>query len=482
MKTIPALIAVCGSALLSACTLGPDFQPPAAPAADHYAAPGDPAALQPGGDQHIALGKEVAAEWWTLFHNPALNRVIARALAGNQDIAAARARVAAAREDITVARSAGLPEVSLGVKAGRQKYGVALFGPADFSIPAFTYYTVGPDASLPLDLFGGTRRAVEARTAYRRLETERLKGAYLSLAANVTAQALNIAGARDQIRAVRNIITDDRRNVDLVNKAIAAGAGTRSQLLTAKSQLASDRTLLPDLVQEESTARHALAVLVGEAPADWKTPDFNLDEMALPDEIAVRLPSELVHTRPDILAAEAKLHMASAEIGVATANLYPHIVLTGSMAQEALTPGGIFSGIADAWSIAANLTQPLFEGGRLKAKKRAAIDAYQEALAEYRQVVLTAFGQVADHLQALKSHAAKERAQRFAEHTASDALGLARKGFQLGDTDILNVVDAERRYARAQLGLSRARARRYLDVVALYWALGGTLPGETITQ
>jgi len=482
MKTLPTLIAVSGIALLSACTLGPDFQPPAAPATDHYAAPGEASELQLGKDQHVALGKEVSADWWTLFHNPALNRVITRALAGNQDIAAARARVAAAREDVTVARSAGLPEVSLGVKAGRQKYGVALFGPADFSIPAFTYYTVGPDASLPLDLFGGTRRAVEAKAAYRRLETEQLKGTYLSLAANVTAQALNIARARDQIRAVRNIIRDDRRNVDLVKKVIEAGAGTRSQLLTAKSQLASDRTLLPDLVQEESTARHAMAVLVGKAPADWKTPDFNLDEMTLPDEIAVRLPSELVHTRPDILAAEAKLHMASAEIGVATANLYPHIVLTGNLAQQALTPGEIFSGIADAWSIAANLTQPLFEGGRLKAKKRAAVDAYQEALADYRQVVLKAFGQVADYLQALKNHAAKERAQRAAVHTANDALEVARKGFQLGDTGILNVVDAERRHARAQLGLSRARSQRYLDVVALYWALGGTLPGEKNAQ
>jgi NodT family efflux transporter outer membrane factor (OMF) lipoprotein len=247
-------------------------------------------------------------------------------------------------------------------------------------------------------------------------------------------------------------------------------------LLSAQSQLAADRTLLPDLMQEESVARHALSVLVGEAPADWAVPDFDLSGMTLPGEVAVRLPSELAKARPDIAAAEAKLHMASAEIGVATANLYPHIELSANTTQQALTPGNLFKSVANAWAIAANLTQPLFEGGRLKAERRAAVDQYQAALAEYRQAVLVAFSQVADDLSALKNDADKERAQRASADTAASALALARRSFEIGNSGILDVIDAERRSAEAQLGLSMARAQRYLDLVHLYWALGGSLP------
>ena len=476
MKRLSCVLAAGAAFLVSGCTVGPDYRPQPPPAVNRYQAPGDTAVFPLSGGQRIALGKTVVADWWILFRDPALNKVISMALAGNQDIAAAKARVATAQQQVVIAGAAALPQLSLGATAGRQKYGVALFGPADFSIPPFTYYSLGPSAVFPLDLFGGTRRAVEARTAYQQLETDRLKGVYLSLAANVVAEALKIARARDQIRTVKSIIADDQRNINLVNTAIDAGAGTRTQLLTAQSQLASDRTLLPDLIQEESVARHALAVLVGKAPAEWRTPDFQLDDMTLPQEVPVRLPSDLVHARPDILSAEAQLHMASAEIGVATANLYPHIVLTTTLAQEALTPAAIFDTVADAWSVAANLTEPLFEGGRLKAEQRAAVDAYQEALANYRQVVLKSFEQVADELQALRNHAQKEYAQRVAARTAGDSLQVARQSFRLGNSGILGVVDAERRYARARLGLSQARAQRYLDVITLFWALGGNLP------
>lgn len=464
-------------ALLAGCVAGPGFKPPAAPAVSAYRPAADAPTRVFAGGQRVTPGKAVAARWWSLFRNPVLDRLVTRALAGNHDLAAARARLAAASEAVTVAQAADKAQVSLAATAGRQKYGVALFGPGNTSFPAFSYYSVGPVFSMPLDLAGGTRRAVEAKAALRDFEAAQLEGAYLSLAARVVAEALDMAQASDRLHIVERIVAEDRRNIDLVRKAMAAGAGTRTQLLAAQSQLTSDRTLLPDLRQQRSVARHALAVLVGEVPADWHGPDFRLDELALPANVPLRLPAALARARPDIRAAEAKLHAASAGVGVATANLYPHIELSANLMQEALSPGGIFRTVGSAWNIAASLTQPLLDGGRLRAEKRAALDAYREALESYRQVLLDAFAQVADDLQALQNHAAREQAQRAAARTAREALALARRSFAVGDSGILDVIDAERRYAQAQLGLAQARAQRYLDVVALFWALGGKLPG-----
>jgi len=456
---------------LSACTLGPDFVRPEIPAAPTYAAKGD---APPPPDQHVSLGERIEGDWWAGFRSPALDSVIRQAIADNHDIASSKARVAEAQEAVNAAKGALLPQVSLDATVGRQKYGAALFGPANFSIPPFTYYSVGPSVSFPLDLFGGQKRTVEEKAAYTEYQGYELAAAYLSLTANVAAQTLAVAATHAQINALEGIVEDDAENVQLVERALGIGSATRTQLLAAQSQLATDRTLLPALQQQESTARHALAILVGKAPADWTPPDFTLDDFTLPAEIPASLPSELLHRRPTILAAEAQLHVASAAIGVATANLYPKIDLTGTLTQQALTPGGLFNSVAAAWGVAANLTQPLFDGGQLSAQRRAAIDGYQASLASYQQVVLTAFGEVADSLQALANDADQLRAESEAERTAAAALDLARRSFAVGNSGILDVIDAQRRLAQARLGLSRARAQRLFDTAQLFVALGGT--------
>ena len=456
---------------LCACTLGPDFVRPEIPAVPSYAAKGD---APPPPDQHVLLGQNIEGVWWAGFRSAALDYVIRQAIADNHDIASAKARVAEAQEAVNAAEGALLPQISLGATVGRQKYGVALFGPADFNIPPFTYYTVGPSVSVPLDLFGGQKRTVEEKAAYTEYQGYELDAASLSLTANVAAQALTVAAAHAQIAALQGIIEDDAQNVQLVERALGIGSATRTQLLAAQSQLATDRTLLPDLQQQESTARHALAILVGKAPADWTPPDFTLDDFTLPAEIPASLPSELVHRRPTILAAEAQLHVASAAIGVATANLYPKIDLTATLTQQALTPGGLFNSVSAAWGIAANLTQPLFDGGQLSAERRATIDGYQASLASYKQVVLTAFGEVADSLQALANDGAQLRAESEAERSAAAALDLARRSFAVGNSGILDVIDAQRRLAQARLGLSRARAQRLVDTAQLLVALGST--------
>ncbi len=461
---------LCTMIALSACTVGPSFKPPNEPAGQEYSAPGD---APPPSDQRIILGAPPEGNWWERFHSAALDDLIRTALAGNQDIAAARSRVAQAHEDVNAARAALLPSLTFGTTVGRQKYGKSLFGPLDFTIPPFTYYTVGPGASVPLDLFGGDKRVLEEKSAYEDYRRDELEAASLSLTVNIAVEALTLAAARAEIGVAQDIIADDQRNVDLVQTALDAGLATRTQLLSAQTQLATDKTLLPGLRQEESTARHALAILVGQQPSRWTPPELSLSDFILPSEIPATLPSELAHRRPDILAAEAQLHAASAAIGVATANLYPNIALAGTLTQQALTPGGLFEGAAAAWSIAANLTAPLYDGGRLRAERRAAVEGYQAALAGYKQVILRSFAEVADGMQALSNDEEQYNSQLVAAQTAAQARDLARRSYTVGNSGILDVIDAERATAQAQLGLSRARAQRLIDTARLYVTLGG---------
>ena len=211
--------------------------------------------------------------------------------------------------------------------------------------------------------------------------------------------------------------------------------------------------------------------------------DVELDEESLLTDLPAGVPSEVLVQRPDILAAEAQLHVASAAIGVATANLYPNIDLTGVVTQQALTPGFLFNSVSNAWALAANISQPIFDGGQLNAQRRAAVDNYKATLAIYRQTILTAFGDVADLLQALSNDSELLKAQTTAAETAGESLDLARRSFQSGNSGILDVIDAERRYAQAQLGLTRAKAQRLTDTAQLYLALGGsTVVAETDKQ
>jgi len=468
MRVSLSLLAV---VLVSACTVGPDFKAPAPPDVALYAGKDD---AGPPTDQRIALGARIQGDWWSAFKSEPLDDVIKEALSGNQDVEAARHRMAEVEEEVNAAEGALLPQISLGATAGYQKYGRSLFGPLNFSIPPFAYYTVGPTVSFPLDLFGGEKRTVEEKQALLQYQGFELDAAYQSLTAHVAAEALALAAAKAQIETLNGIIADDERNVGLVQSAINAGSGTRVQLVSAQSQLAEDRALLPDLRQQEAVARHALSILAGKAPAEWSPPDFALKDFTLPAEIPAALPAELVRRRPDIQAAEAQLHAASAAIGVATANLYPNLNLAATVTQQALTPGELFNSVSNAYSLAAGLTQPLFSGGRLSAEKRAAIENYQASLATYRQTILTAFGNVADRMQALTNDADRLHAQEAAADTAAQSLDLARRSYEAGNSGILDVIDAERRNAQAQLGLSRATAQRLMDTAELYLALGGS--------
>lgn len=465
--------AAAAAVLLAACTVGPDFRRPAPPADSAYTNE-SLEHLGQGGGQQLVAGDNPSAQWWAGFGSPDLDRTMELALAGNRSLASAQASLAQAQEAASAAGGALYPQLSGSAGAGREKYGAQFSGSQLF--PPFSYFSVGPSVSYVLDYNGGQRRAIEQQQALAQAQAYQLQAAYLAVTGNVAQQALSIASLRAQIGAVGQLLEEDRRNVALTQTAFDAGTVSRIDLLAAQSQLANDQTLLPPLRQQLSVARHALALLAGRTPAAWSAPDFELDALRLPQQLPLSLPSELAHRRPDILAAEARVHAAVANVGIATARLYPQLTLTASVSQQSTQLSQLFEQSANAWGLAAGLTGPIFDGGTLRAERRGAQDAAKAALADYEQAVLAAFGQVADVLTALDHDAEQLAAQQKALDTAAANLDLTRQSYQVGNSGVLQVLDAERLYQQARLGYVRAQAQRYQDTAQLYLALGGAAP------
>lgn len=464
--------------MLAGCAVGPDFKRPDPPQADRYTAQTLKLEAKNAGDesaQQATLGEQLGQAWWRLFQSDALDGVVKRALAQNRTLVAAGYTLAQAQE-LAAARAGTLyPQVGMTAGVGREKYGAQFLGTSP-KPPAFTYFTVGPTISYSLDYTGGGARSIEQQYALANYQQQQLDAAYLAVTGNAVMLSLRIASLRAQIATVQTLLDQDRENQKLVHEAFDAGSVSRLDIVSADSQLASDTALLPPLRQELSLAQHALAIVLGQAPADEALPEFDLAQLTLPRHLPVSLPSELAHRRPDILAAEAELHAATAAVGVATANLYPQINLSASFAQQSTETGQLFARDSSAWSLIGGLVTPIFDGGTLHAERRAAVDAMQASAAKYQQTVLTAFGQVADSLQALDHDTEALDAQTNAQQAARDNLDLTRKSYREGNIGVLQVLDAERRYQQASLAYVRVRAQRYMDTAQLFLALGGSGP------
>jgi NodT family efflux transporter outer membrane factor (OMF) lipoprotein len=461
--------------LLSGCKVGPDFKRPDPPRVERYTSRQLQLENASGADQQIAPGEDLSRDWWRLFQSDALDNVVKRALEANRTLVAANATLAQARELANAQSGALYPQLNMTAGIGRQKYGAQFLGTFT-PPPAFTYYAIGPTVNYVLDYTGGVRRSVEQQYAYAEYQRQQLNAAYLAVTGNAVMQSLRIAMLQNEITTVEAIMEEDRQNLKLVQVAFQAGSVSRVDTVSAESQLASDATLLPPLRQELSVARHALALLLGQLPADATPPDLDLSQVTLPRNLPVSLPSELVHRRPDILATEAQLHAATAAVGVADSNLYPHISLSASAGLQSTVLGHLFDGSSFAYGVAGSLVAPVFDGGTLRAEKRAAIDAMQASAASYQQAVLAAFGQVADSLEALEHDAEQLDAQAHAQDAARENVDLTRKSYNEGNVGVLQVLDAERLYQNARLGYVRAQAQRYIDTVQLFLALGGAAP------
>jgi NodT family efflux transporter outer membrane factor (OMF) lipoprotein len=469
IRVLAALFAA--SALAGCTTLGPDFQAPAPPPAGGYLAPGEAASREVA----VKLGSEAAADWWTAFRSPELDALVRQAYAGNPSLAAAKASLVRARELARSEAGRALPAVDSSASAQRERLNFTTFGLTFPGFPTnadFSLYSVGATASYPLDLFGGERRKIEGARAQAEAQAHELDAAYLTLAGQVASEAAVLAALKAEIAAVDQIIADDRRNLELVRKAEAAGSEPRSAQVSAESQLAADETLAPPLRQQQAVARHALALLLGKAPADWTAPDFALEALTLPREIPVSLPSQLVRQRPDILAAEARLHAATAAIGASEAEAYPNVSLSAGMTQSALEPQNLFHWTSSAYNVGPGVSLPLFHGFAVKHATAAARAEAEAARAQYEATVLRAFGQVADLMQALAHDEEQLDAEARAEASAERGLSLARLAYQAGGTGLFPVIDASRQLNNARLGLARARAQRYLDAIQLFVAAG----------
>ena len=470
-------------ALLSGCTgIGPAFQRPVASVGAAYSGPQSPLS-----GPEIALGEGPQERWWEVFGSSQINGLVDRALAGNQNLAASVATLERARQHLRSVNGHLLPQVDGNARAVHQKISLAAYGldPASFGAagsgfdtsPEFSLYSVGGGVTYDLDLFGANHRASEQAAADAEAQLHETQAAHLTIAGRVVMQALMIAALNDRISAQTALIAEDERNVTLTERKLQGGIGTMVEVLAAQQQRAADKASLPQIEQQRNEAHDLLAVLIGIPPAELGPITLSLNSLSLPSQVPVTLPSELAHKRPDILAAEARLHAATAGIGMAEAKLYPSIMLGASFEQMAQHPDDLFKSPANTFNLFGGLTAPVFHGGTLRANKRGAEAEVRASAARYRQAVLEAFGQVSDLLSAISNDSQSLALQSDSAALAERSLGLSRRSFAVGNSGVLQVLDASRSVERAKIALVEARARQYINLTRLYVATAGGWTG-----
>lgn len=472
-------IAAIACAMMTGCAVGPDFLPPDSPSVKGYTP--EPLSVETaaasgiaGTSQRFIDGKDIANEWWTLFRSEPLDAMIRQALKESPTIAAAQARLREAEENLR-ARGGTVyyPSVDGDFSVARSKTTGASYGQPSARPSTYTLFNATVNVSYTLDIFGGNRRELEALRAQVDYQRFLLEGAYLTLTANIVTTAVKEASFRGQVRATKEIISLMEKYLEVVDGQFLVGAVSRSLVLVQRTQLALARATLPPLEKELALTTHQLSVLVGKFPGEAGLPEFNLEGLELPAELPLSLPSSVVRQRPDIRASEELLHAASAQVGVATANLYPKITLSGNIGTNAVKIEDLFTSGSSIWSLGAGLLQPLFHGGELTAKRRAAIAAHDQAIAQYRETVLLAFQNVADTLRALEFDAKTLRAQVEAEEAARETLEMTQVQFRLGAVNSLLLLAAQRQFQQAHVSLVQAQAARFADTAALFQALGG---------
>ena len=463
-------------AALGGCAVGPDFRAPVVPAEAGYHSDALPATTRatdaPTGDaQRFLLDASVPTQWWQQFASDELNRRVEQALATSPTVASAQAALRQAEQEAGAARGGLFPSLDAALGANRQKSSIATMGAANAS--PYTIHNASIEVGYTLDLFGGVRRGIEAQSALADFQRNQLDATYLSLAANVVTTSIREASLRGQIRATEEITGVYQEQFDLVGKQFETGAKSQGDVLSAQSQVAAARAQLPALRKALAQTQTQLAVYLGRFPSQSEFEALELDGLSLPAELPVSLPSSLVRQRPDIRAAEAQLHAASARVGIATASLFPNISLSASFGSQALDRSDLFGSSSEAWSLGLNLLQPIFRGGTLRAQKRAAEAGLDKAAADYRTTLLTAFQNVADSLRALEFDAESLASQSSAATATASSLELTRKQYADGSVAYLQVLDATRLYQQSRLAVIDARALRLADTAALFAALGG---------
>lgn len=449
------------------CAVGRDFKRPDAPATQSYLMTGDAPAAP---NINLAPSAATPTEWWTAFDAPDLDRLVTEALANNRTLAQADANLEAARASASAARGGALPQLSGQAGAVRERINTQAFGFTGFPSPTLSLYSVGTSVNFDLDLFGAQRRTIEREDARVAAQQARVDAAYLTVSGNVVREAVLVAGLRAKIAAQDEIVAGDQHILEMVRRAIEVGGQPPAAATTIEAQLAEDESAGPALRQQLAEARHRLALYVGQAPGAWTAPDLDLEHFTVPDNIPVFLPSDFVRRRPDILAAEADLHAATANIGVETAALYPNITIGASLLQSAIDPASLFEGSSAGWNVGPSLTAPIFHGGEIRARVRGANAAARASLAAYEETVLEAFVQVADVMQAVGNDQEAISIQQRALDAATSNARNAQLAYDNGAGTLLSVVDAQRQANRARLASIDAQVQLHQNIAALFVA------------
>jgi NodT family efflux transporter outer membrane factor (OMF) lipoprotein len=465
----------CFCLFLACCAVGPDFVRPEPPQVKHYTSGQAPAATIPadGQSQHFEEGAKIIADWWQLFSSPSIDAVIKDAIANNPSLQAAQASLRQSQDELRAGYGVFFPQVNASFGATREKLSPAELGQSSQSSNIFNLYTLQATVSYTIDIFGGQRRNVESLQAQVDMQRYTFLGTYLTLSGNIVNAIIAQAAYREQIKATGQIIDIEKEQVGVTEAQVQAGTVAYVNLASLQSQLAATEATLPPLRQKLSQANDLLATLSGHLPAEWTVPQIDLADLRLPGNLPLSLPSELVRQRPDILASEAQLHSASANIGVATAAMFPSFTLSGAYGLSNNSLDNLLKQSSSIWNLGANVVSPIFHGGTLWFMRKAAIDAYNGSLANYRQTVLSGFAQVADTLHALENDAGTLKAQSEAVSASEEALHLVEANYQGGTANYLQVLVANAQYTQAKLGYIQAVAQRYQDTVALFIALGG---------
>ena len=493
------LLVAC-AALISSCAVGPRYDKPAAPVNAEYAPTPLPLSsastpIHGGEEQQLISGRDIPFEWWELFQSAPLNSLVVKALAANPTITAAQAALAQAQELVYAQRGLYLPSVAAVYQAERHKIpgnltndnapgvqgngdnlSAPLQDPNNYPYTAPLYYTF-QTAELTVgfvpDVFGGNRRQVESLAAQTDAQRFALEATYITLASNVVAAAIQEASLRAQIDATRQIIAANQTSLRILRDQFRLGLAMRIDVAAQETALAQAMATLPPLEKQFEQTRDLIRALVGNLPSEDVPETFELEALQLPRELPLSLPARIIEQRPDVRAAESQLHAANAEVGVAVAAMFPQFSITASGGGNADQFAWMFRHGGPFWNLVGNVTQPIFQGGTLLHRKRAATEALKQAAAQYQSTVIAAYQNVADTLHATLSDAETLAALVAAETAAKVTYDLTRRQLEVGYVNYLAVLGAQVAYQQALLSRVQAQANRYGDTVALFQALGG---------
>jgi NodT family efflux transporter outer membrane factor (OMF) lipoprotein len=470
-----------GAVLASSACVGPNFHRPAPPHVDRYTAEALPehtaAALGPGGAaQRFLLEQDLPRDWWTSFGSDELNGLVTEAMRANPDVLSAQAALRQALENTAAQRGSYFPAVQASFDGSRNRDATGVLAPNLASgTPLYNLFTPQVTVSYVPDIFGINRRQVESLAASAEASRFQLDATYLTLTSNVVAAAVQEAGLRAQIASTERLIALEQESLTIFKRELELGAIAEADVYAQEAALAQLEATLPPLHRQLYQTRDQLAVLTGHLPADFPPPILQLDQLVLPVDLPLGVPSQLTERRPDVRAAEAQLHAATAQVGVAIANMLPQFTITGNAGSSATAMSDLFKAGTGFWSLGANAAQTLFEGGTLLHRKRAADAAVDQAAAAYKSAVLTAFQNVADALHALDTDADGLNAAGRAEDAAKKSLDVARAQLKLGSVSYVALLIAEQSYNQAAIMLIQARTSRFADTAALFQALGGSI-------